>query len=278
MKTNTKRMLSFLLALALILSLLPILPRAEAAGYQLWLGSVQVTDANKDHIPVNAGTASFDPATNTLTLNSVGGFNGYSEVSIQVGMDSYDTRSVLIKSEIPLTIKGDATVYDTADFGIYCRDLTIDANLAFMNGCDMLIDGTSVTMNGGELYSKRCSNIARDFIYVSSFTMNGGKVELIATNAEIGLECYGTAAFNGGTFLMRECWNGIHAGTVQVKSPAELFVETKGIAVQADTINVTGSEITCPVEGKVWNQSFEEIEKDCMIGLPDCPNAADTVY
>ena len=38
--------------------------------YDLYLGPEIVTDMNKDNIPCTSGTASFDPATNTLNLNN----------------------------------------------------------------------------------------------------------------------------------------------------------------------------------------------------------------
>ena len=46
--------------------------------YDLWVGNVHVSSANKDNIPgITSGTAQYDPDTNTLVLNNVTGINGY---------------------------------------------------------------------------------------------------------------------------------------------------------------------------------------------------------
>ena len=61
-----KKLLSLLLALALVLSLLPVLP-AYASAYDLYVAGVQVTDENKDDILGN-GEAAYDPSSKTLTI------------------------------------------------------------------------------------------------------------------------------------------------------------------------------------------------------------------
>ena len=70
-----KKTLSILLALVLLLSALPLTASAVTAdiagtglSYNLWLGSTQVTDDNKDDI-FGDGSASFSSSAFTLTLN-----------------------------------------------------------------------------------------------------------------------------------------------------------------------------------------------------------------
>ena len=57
-------------------------PSAAPVNYRLWVGGTRVTSANKDAISVASGTASYDPATYTLTLNNAtidaGGSDGIS--------------------------------------------------------------------------------------------------------------------------------------------------------------------------------------------------------
>lgn len=43
---------------------------ANAADYKLYIAGTQVTDANKNSLPCSSGSAKYDPATNTLTLQS----------------------------------------------------------------------------------------------------------------------------------------------------------------------------------------------------------------
>ena len=83
MKRNTRSIFSLLLALVLMMSLLPLgataraedgaapaeeSAPAEVAAYDLFVGGVQVTDANKGNI-LGDGKVSFDPASRTLTLD-----------------------------------------------------------------------------------------------------------------------------------------------------------------------------------------------------------------
>ena len=44
---------------------------ADYSVYQLWVGGVQVTDANRDSIPFGSGWATYDPENNILTLSNV---------------------------------------------------------------------------------------------------------------------------------------------------------------------------------------------------------------
>lgn len=73
-----KKLLSVLLTLVLCLSFLPV--PARATDYNLWVAGVQVKDENKDDIAAAVtsantsgntatGTITFNPTTNTLTLN-----------------------------------------------------------------------------------------------------------------------------------------------------------------------------------------------------------------
>ena len=72
-----RKLLSFLLTLAMVVGLMPGmgLTAYAAESYNLWVGGVQVTSENltidsTDDAGITGGSATFDPATNTLTLNN----------------------------------------------------------------------------------------------------------------------------------------------------------------------------------------------------------------
>lgn len=67
-----KRILSMLLAIVMVMALLPTVAFAAETTYDLWVGGVQVTSANKDNIvvPGATGTATYDHDSKTLTLNN----------------------------------------------------------------------------------------------------------------------------------------------------------------------------------------------------------------
>ena len=76
-KSWGRRSVIFLLCAALMIGILPaLMPEAKAYEYyDLWVGGTQVNSNNKDDIPPSGnctssgGEASYNPVTNTLTLN-----------------------------------------------------------------------------------------------------------------------------------------------------------------------------------------------------------------
>ena len=52
----------------LVMLLVAMTTGAKADTYKLWVGETQVTDANKGDI-LGDGTMTYDPATNTMTLD-----------------------------------------------------------------------------------------------------------------------------------------------------------------------------------------------------------------
>ena len=94
--------------------------------YNLWLGSTQVTGANKDDILNDGGKAKFDPDTNTLTLNNptIEGTKVINEYS----------DSCKIYSGINLTLKGSYHMTgEEADYGFYSDDyITFSGDFTFI--------------------------------------------------------------------------------------------------------------------------------------------------
>ena len=72
-------------------------PMAATEYYDLWVGGVQVTSENKDGIIGEGitGTATYDPDTNTLTLNGVNIVNSYNYGSNKLGIYSSNNSTAL---------------------------------------------------------------------------------------------------------------------------------------------------------------------------------------
>jgi len=64
-----KRLLSTLLTVCMALTLLPTAALA-ATDYGIWVGTTQVTSANTSNVLGDTGTVTYDPTSNTLTLNN----------------------------------------------------------------------------------------------------------------------------------------------------------------------------------------------------------------
>ena len=112
--------------------------------YDIWIGSVRVTDDNKADILGN-GKLSFDPSKNTLLLNGLDGIP-----------DNYNGAVIYAKG-IDLTIKGQGSIYLTKGMSsnaINCEDgtLTIEGDISVKNSLVHAIHcNRDVYINGGDV-------------------------------------------------------------------------------------------------------------------------------
>lgn len=114
---KTKRILSVLITVVMLIGMLPTAVFAEGATYNLWVGGVQVTSANKDNIvvPDATGSAKYDPTNNTLTLDGFT-YNG------AAGAFDYGNRKAVIGSQLSdltILLKGENTITVTDGFGVF---------------------------------------------------------------------------------------------------------------------------------------------------------------
>ncbi|MDO4852504.1 MAG: bacterial Ig-like domain-containing protein, partial [Clostridia bacterium] len=116
--------------------------------YPLWIGDTQVHPGNKDNIPGVTGEnakASFDPSTNTLTLENVTGVTG-------------STGGALITAEgINLTVEGDAVLEDdSVAMGIQAApgSLTLDGDFTISADSYGIYVQKDVTVAGGNIFSE----------------------------------------------------------------------------------------------------------------------------
>ncbi|MDO5415413.1 MAG: hypothetical protein Q4F78_08105 [Bacillota bacterium] len=249
------RLASIIITAALMIALLPA--TAFAADYDLWVGEVRVTDANKDNITGASGVATFDSDTNTLTLD---GFEytgkGGSKFTVEDVGDAYaavysniDNLKITLKNENALT----HTAYSGYDsYGIYAeKGLTIteestgtldvasanDVNRSigiYIRYNDFNVNGGEVTAVGGKAASTDLSSGI--WCFDGNITV-GENVNLIGIGGEAG-KSYGVCAFdkiinNGGTiegtsgeagYLSR----GISLGTIESTSEKSKIIGTAG--------------------------------------------------
>ena len=116
--------------------------------YGVWLGSAEVTLANKDDI-LGDGEAQYDTATNTLTLNDPHIFGSYSKAGF----------THKIYSDHDLTLKGSYQMTsDTEDYGLDCYgSLTLDGEFTFLGGLYGVHALNDIDVAGGSLTAKSSS-------------------------------------------------------------------------------------------------------------------------
>lgn len=152
----------------------------QVTQYDLWVGGTQVDETNKDDIPGVTGEnakASFDPATNTLTLENVTGVTG-------------STMGSLITAEgIDLTIKGSAVLADAStDMGIQVApgSLTLDGDFNFSAGSYGIYVYKDITVAKGSLFAEGWAYgvySARGGIKV-----NSGELEALGSMGALGTD------------------------------------------------------------------------------------------
>ena len=119
-----KKILSLLLVIAMMLTLAVTVSAEETTAYDLYVGGVQITDANKDDIvtaindaanaTVATGWATYDPETCTLTLDCFS-YTGEGRVtqyynaaistdSINLNVELYGTNTITCQSNNRLYI------------------------------------------------------------------------------------------------------------------------------------------------------------------------------
>lgn len=156
MKRTTKKRLGLILALAMVLSLLPMTAMAAPAKYKVWVQGVQVTDGNKDDVLDDGGSVKFTPATEeeaaklTLTDANITGAQ-------QPGNSQY-TAGIYSDIDLTLELVGDSTITGTpaawSSRGIGGRYLTITGSGALdittaTSGYSVAINVNFLTMESG---------------------------------------------------------------------------------------------------------------------------------
>lgn len=115
MRKHLMRTAFFLIA---CMALMLLMPAGTAfadqdASYPVWVGATQVTDANKDDILADGGSAKFDPESSTLTLDNPQ-ITGFYEDGFKAFIYSELDEHLTIEGTVELTGAG-----TSRDQGIY---------------------------------------------------------------------------------------------------------------------------------------------------------------
>ena len=211
-----------------------IVPGTVVTTYPVWVGGVQVTDANKDDI-LGDGTASFDPSTNTLTLDGLNVGDGY-----------HASGASIVSTGIDLTVKGSATL-SGGGYGIYVIETT-------EGGGNLTLDGAAITYavaSGSDTGIRADGNIsisggtidvtaAKNGIYAGGSVTISGSVT--ATGSECGISAaHGDVTISGGTVTAKSDTVGIEAtnGTIKIQNgTTSVTADGAGAAIGAGGITI----------------------------------------
>jgi hypothetical protein len=216
-----KRFFSFLLCLCMAVILLPLAALAEdPVPYDLWVNNEQITSAHLT-VTCGAGTAVYDPASNTLTLNGAEITQGCLVESLYSGIVSrIDGLTVSVASDSSITNTGGegiSTFHQDGSYNLIPHDLTVTGSGKLTISQDTAYYGYGIYCTG-------------------SLTIDGADLDITAASS--GLWANQNMTINNSTVKTTAV-----AVTAQVMGqPAE--ISGYGMVTNTGTITLTGSTVT----------------------------------
>jgi len=215
-----KRILSVLIAVVMLIGMLPTAVFAVETAYDIWVGGVQVTSANKDNIVVlgATGKATYDPATSTLTLNN-----------FSCSSDAFGGVIYVTSGNITIKLKGNNKLTSTGNetAGIYSK-----GDLVICNGEDDVAQG-QLTINT----KKACVN-------VSSGTLEITDVKVTAeSTGNYGLSAK-SISLSGVTLSATGGWEPINTysdGAINIENSTVKAYCTGGYCAFESAPNISGT-------------------------------------
>ncbi len=223
--------------------------------YRLYLGSVPVTAANKDDIPVAGGHASYDPATNTLTLENVTGVIGATTVhDLEPLKHPYQ-----IEALGDLNIVGSATLVDQNYAGVIyvAGNLSMDGDFELKN---IVYNGTPPLMFAG----LSVISVGGNFDFTGSLTCDN----FISNEDESYAPCCGIVV--GGNMNVGKSgapgsiYFGGRYGAATVKTGGDLKLTVGSLRVENLASRVSSYALYCTGKFTVVGEFYGYSEIDCV--------------
>ncbi len=252
-----KRLLSILIAIALMLSLSVTAFAAEP--YELWVGGVQVTDANKDDLvtainqaanaTVATGTATYDPATNTLTLDD------FSYTGEGYKYDNYSSAAIYTKNDLIVNLVGSNTLNCT-DVGIWVAGLTIQGNDKDTD--TLTVTSLSNNILAGDMTISNATITAKDMNATGNLSITGSIVNTGDNGSGGSIHAREKFNISSSTINLNADYGGIGAdekltiteSTITTAEGKCSFIGSSG------ALEIVDSEVTVAEEGIAANDSL----------------------
>ena len=217
---------------------------AETGGefYDLYVGGIAVTNANKDDI-LGDGTTAYNSTTNTLTLTEM---DLAEEDTIYWG---YEGHAIFAKGALNIVLVGENGIVTSSEdevFGILAKELNISAiDDGFLSiESYYAINAEIVTIESGVYH------LISDYpIYAESVTINGGEIAMEERNeGSVGIDAE-IVTINGGVIDIKYFDCGINAygtiikdGTITIITYTEGISAYAGLIIEGGAINIYGMD------------------------------------
>jgi|GEM_PF-3970875 len=248
-----KRAVMILTAILMVAAAVPFAASGEEPdAYELWVGGTQVTEANRENIPASggtkSGTASFDPETNTLTLD------GYKYEG--PGHPSNSRRAVIL-ARFPLVIvlRGENILRETGTDPSY-----YDSNGIYASGrgedCLVIKDDpvdpreSSLAIEAGAEGS--ASPVAQGIAAIDTVSILADQVRIRAHQAGssiCGVVCK-RLKMNGGSLEVSA--DDHDTSSVGVFGSFEIGKDAREVMISGYSDAYKSEEFICRIPGKGW--------------------------
>lgn len=246
-KKLPKKAVAICVAAALIVTMVPVaVGAAETTNYDIWVEGTQVTSENQSNVLGKTGwsgaTVTYDPTTNTLTLNyaalksSNGTYNFGSRYVIYFGANS-PANPILMVNGI-CSIVAESSDNTIIGIGASSVNLTIQkANSSSTLGIQ--VESTKEYNHGSSAYGIEAGN------------------QLIFDGANVSVVTNGTARLTNGIFVMN-----YNSPVVTVKNSAYLNLSASGTATNNYALNYNaGGTLTID---DTSTAIFQSDDADCI--------------
>ena len=185
-KKLSKKAVALCVAAALLVAMVPAYVFAAETTYDIWVGGVQVTSANKDDITTAIteaggtadGTATYDPESETLTLN------GFSYTGQGYVYDSPWCAAIFAKNDLTVKVVGSNTVTASVTGSYTAEALNVWGALTITGD-----SGSSLTLTGAGRDGGGCGgNLKIENVTVNATGTSGlssGEGNITINNAEV---------------------------------------------------------------------------------------------
>ena len=246
-KKLSKKAVALCIAAALLVAMVPVaVSAAETTNYDIWVEGTQVTSENQSNVLGKRGwsgaTVTYDPTTNTLTLNyaalksSNGTYNYGSRYVIYFGANA-PANPILMVNGI-CSIVAESSDYTIIGIGASQVNLTIQkADSSSTLGIQ--VESTKEYNHGSSAYGIEAGN------------------QLIFDGANVSVVTNGTARLTNGIFVMN-----YNSPVVTVKNSAYLNLSASGTATNNYALNYNaGGTLTID---DTSTAIFQSDDADCI--------------
>ena len=237
---------------------LPVNPIERPTFYKLWVGSTQVSTANKDDILGDGGKAKYDPATNTLTLNDPVIYGSKSDCKIyypsegdltvkgRYHMPSADVNHGISVTNGVLIMDGDFTFFGKYYGVLATKGLTVRSGSLKATGGNFGVNTyDAFTAEKGARRIELISEGNTD----SLFALNCASIEL---DASLKITTPEGAKISENKYIL-EADGVTKAKRVVIMNPAAAVSYMRGDVDESGKVNVFDASYIFPLHGKMWD-------------------------